>query len=260
MLRVSGEDMKSTTIAVSLVLGLALASCGENTAQRARRLKLDAARIQNETTRAIVMEDMKFMVDLDEREQFFARLRKDMDRCKSITDELRTIDPGADLAGLEKNTKLILLKIRIDEERNENRRRISESRRDSPRSGEVRSLLPESIAEVERAIELIEEAGEDAGEAKKQLGILKKEKAEEDRNGGATRADRRSLSELIAGTERAIESFEKAGLDTSDARKFLEELKKQKAAEDSSDEAAGGMESEGKSGEVAPPESEQGPR
>ncbi|MCW1916530.1 hypothetical protein OJ996_23285 [Luteolibacter sp. GHJ8] len=200
--------MRFTTIAIPLVLGLALASCGESTAQRARRLKLDAARIQNETTRAIVMEDLKFMVDLDEREQFFARLRKDMDRCKIITDELRTIDPGADLADLEKNTKLILLRIRIDEEQNNSRRRISESRRDSPRSGEVRSTLNESIAQIEREIELIEEAGEDA----------------------------------------------------SGAKKFLEELKKQKAAEDSNAEDAKGMESGGKSGEMAPTESEQVPR
>jgi hypothetical protein len=208
MLRVSGEDMRFTTIAVSLVLGLVLASCGESAAQRARRLKQDATRIQNETTRAIVMEGMKFMVELDEREQFFARLKKDMDRCKSITDELRTIDFGAELADLEETTELILLKIKIEEEQNKNHRRVTERRRDAAASGETRSTLPESIAEVERTIELIEKAGEDA----------------------------------------------------SGAKKFLEELRKQKAAEDSSAEAGKGMESEGKSGEVAPTELEQGPR
>lgn len=114
--------MKIPTIALLLVLVAAASGCKESARSQAFRLKSEVTEIQLATLDVLLKNDLKFEIDLDEQDQFFASVRADVQRCRGIEAELRRISPGAELTQLEENTTKLLKDIERREQENQRHR------------------------------------------------------------------------------------------------------------------------------------------
>jgi hypothetical protein len=112
--------VKIAVTALSLAV-IAASICHESPRRQASRLEIEAAKIQTNTLRAVMENDLKFSIDLDEEAQFFVRLRADLQRCRAIEARLREISPDAELSQLEGITTGILELITQREKQNNDR-------------------------------------------------------------------------------------------------------------------------------------------
>ena len=171
--------MKIPAAFLFLVLVAALSSCKESPKVYANRLKIEAVGIQNSTLQAMLKNDLKFIVDLDEQEIFFASLRTDLERCREIESELREIAPGPEVSKLEENTAGILLAISKREEQNQR----SRDAKPKENSNVDQATMIEAL---QRTIEEFKESGRDTGEVEQLLSQLQEQEAEQGSVGQTT--------------------------------------------------------------------------
>lgn len=150
----------------------AVSCCQETPTARANRLKIEATQIHNSTLKAILENDFKFNIDLDEQDIIFANLRNDLKRCRQIESELAAILPAEEVSKLEENTAGILLAISKREEQN---RRY----RDAKPKENVIIDQATMIEDLKRTIEVFKESGRDTHEVEKLLSQLQKQEAEQ---------------------------------------------------------------------------------
>jgi hypothetical protein len=163
--------MKNFAGVAVLFLFVTLSSCRKDPSVHANHLRIEAANIQNSTLQAILKNDLKFEIDLDEQDRLFASLRADLQRCRDIEAELRKISAGTDVSKLEEGTSGLLLAI-------SNREKYHRSYRDETIQEHESDDPSKEIEALKRTIEIFEESGHDTEEMEQLLDQLHKKQAE----------------------------------------------------------------------------------
>lgn len=108
-----------------IIAAIALSGCKESSGARAKRLVNEEQKIHNQTVKAVLENDGRFVSDVADQDRFLADLRQDVARCRAIEAELRSGLDAASAARLGKVTSKILELIENRETQNQNDRRIS---------------------------------------------------------------------------------------------------------------------------------------
>lgn len=166
---------------MTFLLGLLaiFSGCQEDPKIQTMRLKDEAIRIHQATLEAILKNDLQFMIDLNKQDQFFAKLRRDLERCREIEAQLREISPGEDLAKLEKLTSDLELLISKREEQNQRYREKGEQGRSPGDPSQLAAGLDQTISVLAETAKSLKRTNQDSSGVEQFLKQLKKQRSEQ---------------------------------------------------------------------------------
>jgi len=199
-----------------------LVGCQETKKIQSQRLTQEAIEIHDETLRAILKNDLKFMRSLDEQERFFQNLRKDLKRCREIEGELRDLGFTDKLPKLAELTNSLLELIEDREQRlQRDREMIAESSGEGMEWPGGRATLQEVMASAKAQ-------GEDTSWIEMALRQMPPSPLGDD-NDDEKDQKARNLAASIKGLEQSIKRVKEKGLDSKILEESLRKLREEQA-------------------------------